>query len=154
MSIDHWMVNCPALSYSQEWQVTCCIDNLLLCRSWALSRNTSMEIAECFTQRIQNAKTRICQGWTGTLLWWRAGKQSLKTDRHLIHCVIRSNDWRLRGITRSEIQSSVNLVSYWIDKKYYFSTETSYRNGSWNLINRRCHTNLQLLGKKKKKTKS
>ena len=35
----------------------------LLCRSWALSRNKSMDAAECFTQRIQNAKTRICQGW-------------------------------------------------------------------------------------------
>ena len=129
MSIDHWIVNCPALL-----QLACCI-----------------EIAECFTKRIQNAKTRIYQGWTSTLLWWIAGKQSLKTDRHLIHCVIRSNDWRSWGITRSEIQSSVNLLSYWIDKKYYyFSTETSHRNGSQNLITRWCHANLQLLGKRRK----
>ena len=147
----------------------------LLYRSWALSRNKSMDIAECFTQRIQNAKTRICQGWIvcleclvyvifffflkknlllsniafncdvvvcltlitsieftcyessllivtehttlhlGTLLWWTAGKQSLKTDRHLIHFVIRSNDWRW-GLTRSEIHLS-DLVTYLIDTK-------------------------------------
>ena len=35
----------------------------LLYRSWALSSNNSMDIAACFTRRIQNAKTRICQGW-------------------------------------------------------------------------------------------
>ena len=142
----------------------------LLCRSWALSRNKSMDAAECFTQRIQNAKTRICQGWIvcleclvyvikkkillsniaficdvevcltlitsiefscyessllivtehatlhlGTLLWWTAGKQSQKTDRHLIHFVIRSNDWRW-GLTRSEIHLS-DLVTYLIDTK-------------------------------------
>lgn len=51
----------------------------------------------------------------GTLLWWTAGKQSLKTDRHLIHFVIRSNDWRW-GLTRSEIHLS-DLVTYLIDTK-------------------------------------